>query len=437
MSGRRRTLRTQIVWTTVIVCTVAMTLMVLAVLVFVSTFTRRNIDAALNDRVGAASATLSTTSGVLTELETPDESIDETTWLFDVDGSQLAGPDLGATAQRAADSLSHTETRRSLQSGHRRFLAAPVDHDGETIAVVVASEDLRPYKESRREILIALIALGVVVVAGSAGVAAWTVRRALQPVDSMATLAEDWSEHDLESRFESTGGDEISRLGRTLNVLLDRVAHAIRGEQQLTSELAHELRTPLAAIRGEAELGSISSELEPDVRFGRVIDLTDAMDETIGALLAFARGHVQTDNRTNAFEVVDFVVSALTDLPGVKVVVDRGVATDDVDLAAPLALAARSLAPLVDNATRAGGSTVKISSRRRDRMVDIVVSDDGPGLPDRNVDDLFQAGVRGADSQGAGLGLPLALRVARVLGGDVTVESTRDPTTVALTLPRF
>ena len=323
MTGPRRTLRTQIVWTTAVVVSVAMTLMILAVLLFVSTFARRNIDAALDDRVGAASATLSKTSGELTELDTPDDSIDETTWLFDVDGTQLAGPDLGATAQRAATSLSRTESRRSLQSDHRRFLAAPVDHDGETIAVVVASEALRPYEESRREILIALIALGVVVVVGSAGIAAWTVRRALQPVDSMATLAEDWSEHDLESRFDSTGEDEISRLGRTLNVLLDRVANAIRGEQQLTSELAHELRTPLAAIRGEAELGSISSELEPEVRFERVVDLTDAMNETIGALLAFARGHVQTDNRTNAFELVDFVVSALTDLPDVTVVVDR------------------------------------------------------------------------------------------------------------------
>ena len=70
-------------------------------------------------------------------------------------------------------------------------------------------------------------------------------------------------------------------------------------------------------------------------------------------------------------------------------------------------------------------------------MVDILVTDDGPGLPDRDAEDLFRAGVRGPDSQGAGLGLPLALRVARVLGGDVNVESPRDPTTVVLTLPRF
>ena len=71
------------------------------------------------------------------------------------------------------------------------------------------------------------------------------------------------------------------------------------------------------------------------------------------------------------------------------------------------------------------------------RAVDITVSDDGPGLPRHSdPDSLFAAGSRSSDSTGAGLGLALARRVARALGGDVRVTSVREPTSFTLTLPR-
>ena len=125
--------------------------------------------------------------------------------------------------------------------------------------VLVVSESLEPYEETRIQILVVLIALGLLVTAGSTAIAAWTVSRTLAPVEAMAGLAEDWSEHDLDARFDGLGSDnEIAHLGHTLNLLLDRVAGALRGEQRLTSELAHELRTPLSGIRGEAELALMS-----------------------------------------------------------------------------------------------------------------------------------------------------------------------------------
>ena len=71
------------------------------------------------------------------------------------------------------------------------------------------------------------------------------------------------------------------------------------------------------------------------------------------------------------------------------------------------------------------------------RSVGITVSDDGPGLQDgKDPETFFAAGARSADSTGAGLGLALARRVARALGGDVTVTSERRPTSFTLTLPR-
>ena len=145
---------------------------------------------------------------------------------------------------------------------------------------------------TRTEVLIGLVALGLVVTAGATGIAAWTMSRTLAPVEAMASLAEDWSETDLDERFDGLGSqNEIAHLGHTLNLLLDRVAGALRGEQRLTSELAHELRTPLTGIRGEVEL-ALMSERDPDTRarLDRVVLLVDQMSSTITTLLAIARG---------------------------------------------------------------------------------------------------------------------------------------------------
>ena len=125
----------------------------------------------------------------------------------------------------------------------------------------------------------------------------------------MAGLAEDWSERELDARFDDRGSEnEIAHLGRTLNVLLDRVAGALRGEQRLTSELAHELRTPLTGIRGEAELALMASS-DPDTRerLDRVISLVDQMSTTITTLLAIARGE---EDPISPRTSVDDIISA-------------------------------------------------------------------------------------------------------------------------------
>jgi signal transduction histidine kinase len=97
----------------------------------------------------------------------------------------------------------------------------------------------------------------------------------------------------------------------------------------------------------------------------------------------------------------------------------------------------RALAPLVANAYQHAADHIDISVEEAERVITVTVSDDGPGLAsEEDAEALFAPGVRGAGSPGAGLGLPLARRVARTLGGDVTVTSTHAPTSFTLTLPR-
>lgn len=429
-----RTLISRIVLSTLLVTAIAMVAVVGTVMLILSTLTRNDIDNRLHDQLAAVAATVDVSGDErVTAAETQDDSIDDTTWIFTNDGRLVEGPRVAERVTEAATSLSGVRKEAELERYRRSFLAAPVSRNGEKVAVVVVAARLEPYESTRNLTLLGLVVLGVVVTGGSAAVAWWTVRRTLGPVESMALRAEDWSEHDLDSRFEATNtDDEFGRLGRTLNVLLDRVAGALRSEQQLTSELAHELRTPLTAIRGEAELGVMTSS-DPDVqaRFGRVVDVVDRMSTTISSLVAIARNAPRPEARTTVTALVGSTLEDL-DTSGKHVVVDVGT----IEIAAPSELAIRALAPVVENALRHASSSVTFTATTHERTVDITVSDDGEGVGSNDTESVFVSGHRGPQSNGAGLGLALARRVARTLGGDVRVTSISDPTSFTLSLPR-
>jgi signal transduction histidine kinase len=158
------------------------------------------------------------------------------------------------------------------------------------------------------------------------------------------------------------------------------------------------------------------------------------MSATIAALLEIARGGGRSGNRTTVQDVVTAVVAAYPGADG-RLLEDVEDSDREVSLAATTELAARAISPLVDNALRHATSRVTVSSSVGARTASIHVSDDGPGLvgdPER----LFGAGTRDEGSPGAGLGLALARRVARTLGGQVDVTSAAEPTTFTLTLPR-
>jgi signal transduction histidine kinase len=440
-----RGLRSRIIWTTALVSALAMGAMIGTVVLALNGATQSNVKSTLTGRFETTRSALEDRKNTPAQaMETSVDSIEDSTWLYDSDGNLVEGPKAGRQVRAVADRLG-TSTKKTSTTQHERvYLAGPVTIRGGTSpgpGVLVVSESLEPYESTRTEVLVGLITLGLVVTAGATAIAAWTMSRTLAPVEAMAGLAEDWSERELDARFDDRGSEnEIAHLGRTMNVLLDRVAGALRGEQRLTSELAHELRTPLSGIRGEAELALMSSvDAATRERLDRVVGLVDQMSTTITTLLAIARGEeTQTSTRTSIGDVISATVASTH--PGERsIVIDAdGQGTEDLRVNATTESAARALSPLVENAVQHAVDQVTVSVRGSGRTVAITISDDGPGLrtDGRDPEFLFAAGARAPDSTGAGLGLALARRVARTLGGDVTVTSVRQPTSFTLTLPR-
>ncbi|SDS86664.1 Signal transduction histidine kinase [Nocardioides scoriae] len=435
-------LRRRLVWSSALLSMVALALMGGVVLVIALRLNQGRIQATLENRLATTQSRLTLADDGRLRL-TRGDSDDVTTgvWVYDADGALLSGPPSGDAVVRVVEGLSRVAVETTYQRGERHYLAEPVDLAGgsERDGVVVASVSEQAYEQANAVLAGGLAALVVVVGAGTAAVTAWTVGRTLRPVQQMTDLAREWSEHDLEARFDlAPGSDELTRLGDTLDELLGRVAQAIRAEQRLTSELAHELRTPLTSIRAEAELGLVGARDDASrERLQRVVAQVDRLSATITALLDLARGTTDDGGGAGGTRVAPVVDSLVAGAPGSDGDADVVVSLDDALLvSAPPELLARVLAPLVDNARRHATHLVGVSGRQDGREVVLRVEDDGPGVTPGSEERVFEAGHRDPGSPGAGLGLPLARRVAASLGGSVRVASLHAPTAFEVRLPR-
>jgi signal transduction histidine kinase len=276
----------------------------------------------------------------------------------------------------------------------------------------------------------------------------WLIRRALGPISQMTRQAAEWSEHDIDRRFGmGPPRDEFTLLAFTLDGLLDRLASSLRHEQRLSAELSHELRTPLANVAAQAQYAVRHTEPTPEGRevLENILLSTHQMTKTLDTLIAAARGsldlHGATSDATEAARAVAAACSVLAGDEGVEIVISAP--PDAVGVAAEQHLVERVLAPLVENGCRHASERVRLLIRAGPTGVEVIVEDDGDGIPGDDLDRIFapgwqgQAGQQGATKVvGAGLGLALARRLARSAGGDVRAEPSDTGAQFVVRLPR-
>jgi len=418
---RPRGFRTQIVTSTVLLMAFVMIVLTAGTQAVLEWNSHNDIRRALTDRTQAVLQLARATDQPLADQSW--ETLDPPSQIFDSTGTPIAGS-VGHDAENEAAVLA----REALRTGRKQ--AAQV-HDSVNLravrfttatgerGVVVVSVSSEPYERSELEALVAMIVLGTLVVAIAGGIAWRVTRQALEPVEQMAERAAEWSEHDLSHRFALGSPDnELSKLGETLDHLLDRVAAALRAEQRLTAELAHELRTPLTTIQGAADLALLRGVEDDEARedLEAISDAARRMTGVISTLLDLAR---ERGASAKASTPIATVVDAIRPLiPDTVELVDQA-STVTVPVAAPTELVIRAAAPIVENAVRHARSTVRLDARVTPGRVELLIGDDGPGLAPGVQEKVFEPGASG--SGGTGLGLGIARRVARSLGGEVEV----------------
>lgn len=267
-----------------------------------------------------------------------------------------------------------------------------------------------------------LVAYGLVVSAAAAAIAglqATLLRAALRPLDDAGERLREVTTAAAHVRLSEEGPAEVRALIVEVNRLLDRLEAAFAAQTRFTGRAAHELRTPVALLRGELELALMRPRKPEELRetITRGLEATRRLGALVDALLALARvdaGQVeQSRERIRASELLLRVVGA--ELPGGEVEVD---VAGDAEIDAHVALLESAVSNLVRNArVHAAPGPDRVAVERAGGLVRFVVEDRGAGAP-AAMKDRFDAA-----HGGLGLGLPLAREVARRHGGDCRLEA--------------
>jgi signal transduction histidine kinase len=293
------------------------------------------------------------------------------------------------------------------------------------------------------------------------GVIAWgATGRALRPVETIRTEVTEISHTSLDRRVsEPRARDEVGRLARTMNEMLDRLQNASERQRQFVSDASHELRSPVAAMRttGEVALAHPDSADWPLV-VRRMLTEDDRMEQIVGDLLDLARGE-ESELPDTKIDLDDVTLEEVARARRSGVTIQSG-AVSAGRVRGSREQLTRVVRNLLDNATRHASSTVRVglgpaangtapagASPAGDgerASVALVVEDDGPGIPAADRERVFERFTRldegrARDAGGLGLGLAMVRAIAERHGGTAVITDPTDPAfpgaRVVVTLP--
>ncbi len=273
----------------------------------------------------------------------------------------------------------------------------------------------------------------------------FSTHRMLAHVQRITDAAARIGESDLNTRVPATGRrDEIGNLALTLNRMLDRIEGSVHQLHTITDALAHDLRSPLTAIRGKLELSLLNThgdeQVEPLVS---AIEELDRLTEFLTKSLDVAEARADALRLTLTEIDLDQLLRVMIDLyePGMseKGLQVRFLSDGPVPIVADAAMIHRMISNLFDNLLKhlPGTSSVTIVLKAENDSVSVTLEDDGPGFPPEVGSHMFERKVKGNGSNGHGLGLAFIEAVVRAHGGSAAaVNREGGGARVAIKLPQ-
>ena len=316
--------------------------------------------------------------------------------------------------------------------------------------VVQTATSIASIDQELAELLTILLLSGPLALVCALGGGYMLARTALAPVDRMVQTADQITATRLDQRIDITRtDDELGRLARTLNGMIARLERSFEEVRRFTADAAHELRTPIAVLRNEAEVALrrprepeqyrliLEDQLEELERLSRLVERLLFLCREDAGLVPKSRELVRLD------EVVKVVAEQM------RVVAEQKALRLEAGRVVPCQVMGdpdqlhRLLFNLLDNAikfTPATG-TVTVETACVDAEVSLVITDSGVGIPSGHLPHVFKRfyrvdPARGGEVSGAGLGLAIARSIAEAHGGSIAMESTvGEGTRVIVTLP--
>lgn len=246
------------------------------------------------------------------------------------------------------------------------------------------------------------------------GIAALFMRNQVRGIRRLAEAVEAFGMGRDPGPIRPEGASELRRAGAAFNRMQERVRRFLVQRTEMLAGVSHDLRTPLTRMRLALAM------LPPDEDIRELASDVHEMERMIEGYLAFARGEgTEQAEAANLSEVLEEVAGAAK----------RAGADIALDVPAELSLKLRrnsirrAITNLVDNARRHARRVVLSAAPAGNRLVQIIVDDDGPGIPDERRESVFRPFETGA-AGGTGLGLTIARDIIRAHGGDILLEDS-------------
>jgi signal transduction histidine kinase len=343
--------------------------------------------------------------------------------LYGPDGGRLTGT--GPQSADAATRAALAGHPSDAQAGSWLVVTVPVSSSENVVAAIRAAA---PQSGVWRGVATKWVAMAVI--ATVALVVAWQAarllaRRVSRPLLELASAADELGAGDFAVRTAPSGLAEVDRVGQALNATADRLGRLVVRERRLSADASHQLRTPLTGLRArlEAALSGPSEEMPEAIQ--QALLSTDRLEATIDDLIHLSRDTIGPLHAIDVRQVVEDAdrrwapVAAAQGRP-----LRTSLASGPIEALATASAVTQILDVLIDNALRHGAGVIAVSAQATASVTTIEVADEGGSVPDGV--DVFARGV--TTSQGSGIGLELARRIAQDQGGRLQL-SQRQPST--------
>jgi signal transduction histidine kinase len=254
------------------------------------------------------------------------------------------------------------------------------------------------------------------------------VGRSLRPVEVIRSTVSEITERDLSQRVATSGtNDEVDRLATTMNEMLARLERAAARERRLVADASHELRSPLAAAQALIQ-SRPADPVEARTHDTMALDALARLQALVDELLELARHDLPQAPPSRSIDLDGLVLQHADVLRRTSdLTIDTSTVSGGQVLGSEEALG-RMVENLASNAGRHARSSVAFTVREQDDQVELVVTDDGPGIAAEHRQEVFERftrldDARARDGSGAGLGLAIVARIVERHRGTVHIDA--------------
>ena len=287
-----------------------------------------------------------------------------------------------------------------------------------------------------RLLAISLTGAGIITTLSGAAIGAWASRRTLRPLADVSEAARAIAEGQMETRLDDTADADLELLVVSFNQMASALQERIERDARFASEVSHELRSPVMTLTASLEVLKNSEDEFPERARTALSLLTADLDrfkQLVEDLLEISRFDAGAAHLSLQPVFLTEVVRAAVDLSSDHPLqIDVDDAVDELIINVDKRRVVQIMANLLGNAEKYAGGASRVHLGRDDDYTFIVVEDEGPGIPDDELDRIFdrfsrgtEGGNRGTDT-GVGLGLSLVTEHVELHGGKVWAERKPD-----------